>query len=143
MHIINNTVVGFYKTSVVKYKNHNNEDTPYLFPVSFIVGNSAMQVAITYGSVERNFEVPQNFSYNNYRSKLKTVSVGNHLYSLLVGTDTVSYTDYLEREIQTTLKELIYCLIPELNEMGFPFMRIANNDSISRETIEVEPLYEN
>ena len=58
LHIVDNQVVGFYKTHSIKYKNTYNEDISYLFPITFNFINNKIETTITFGSVERNFTIP-------------------------------------------------------------------------------------
>jgi hypothetical protein len=123
-HIFNNTVVGFYKTSVVKYKNVKDEDTSYLFPTTFRFIDNKIETIMTFGSVDRNFEIPRNVNGTEYGTNLQTVSVGNHLYKLLIGRQENEYID----------TKVFICIIEALDNIGFPFMRIANNESIRQNT---------
>jgi hypothetical protein len=128
LHVINDTVVGFYKTQHMKYKNKNAEETSYLFPTTFRNLNNSIHTTVVVGSVERNFEVPTIYRWSNYATKLEILSVQTHLYKLLAITQHVQPADedYYEGCIGLNIK-MIMDSIYQLNEIGFPFMRISNN----------------
>jgi hypothetical protein len=130
LHILNNSVVGFYKTKVVKYKNIKNEDTSYLFPTTFRLINNKIETVMTFGSVNRNFEIPKNINGTEYGTILHTLSVGNHLYKLLVGRQFIEDEDIGIQIKGFELKSFI-CIIEALDSIGFPFIRITNNESFS------------
>jgi hypothetical protein len=126
LQIENDAVVGFYKTRVVKYKNTENEDVSYLFPTTFRVVDNVIKTTMTFGSVERNFILPSNIngveSYpDSYTMNLKTVGVGNHLYNLLIA-EMYGFLD----------TKPFVCIIEDLNNRGFPFIRITSSIKSSR-----------
>lgn len=130
LHILNNSVVGFYKTKVVKYKNIKNEETSYLFPTTFRLINNKIETFMTFGSVVRNFEIPNNINGTEYGTVLQTVSVGNHLYKLLVGRQFIEDEDMGVQIKGFELKSFV-CIIEALDYVGFPFIRITNNEAIN------------
>lgn len=40
LHIVNNSVVGFYKTHTIKYMNIKGKEESYLFPTTFEYNNN-------------------------------------------------------------------------------------------------------
>lgn len=133
LHIIDDTVVGFYKTIEIKYNNIKNEEISYLFPTTFRWLNGKLHTTIVFGSVDRHFIIPSiDHLYTKYGMKLSTMNVSNHLYKLLIATQ------YIENEEDENivngfeLKSIVN-VISYLNEIGFPFMRITNNTSIKLE----------
>lgn len=133
LHILNNSVVGFYKTKVIKYKNHKNEDVSYLFPTTFRLINNRIETIMTFGSVDRNFQIPKDINGTEYGTILQTVNIGNHLYKLLIGRQFLEDEDVGVQIKGFELKSFI-CIIEALNNIGFPFMRITNNEAIIKST---------
>lgn len=132
LHIINDTVVGFYKTQHIKYKNLKGEETSYLFPTTFRDMHGLVHTTMVVGSVERNFEIPKIYQFDdNYGTKLQTLGVQSHLYKLLsitqyIQSDNDDYYDECDGMNIKMLMDFIY----QLNHIGFPFMRITNNNSL-------------
>lgn len=133
LHIINDNVVGFYKTKEVKYKNINNEEVSYLFPTTFKTINGCIQTTMVFGSVERNFEAPR-LNGTGYGTELITLGVGTHLYKLLAGQQYISSDDeeFVFSEYGLYIKSFI-CIIEALDGIGFPFIRITNNSNIEKD----------
>lgn len=126
IHIVNDTVVCFYKTIFVKYTNKNNEKISYLFPTTFRYSNNKIHTSMVFGSVERSFQLPNGINGVGYGTELKLYSVNNHLYSLFVGENILdTTTEYFHFNIKSYMG-----IIEHLDKMGFPFMRITNNDAL-------------
>lgn len=119
----NNTITGFYKTRVVKYTNAKQEQVSYLFPTTFKIIGGSVHTMMTFGSVTRKFQVPYRLNGTGHGTELSAIRVNGHFYSLLVATQ-----QYVEWDGVDT-KSFI-CIIEALNKIGFPFMRIANNNSV-------------
>lgn len=127
LHIINNKVVGFYKTKYVRYKDKNDKSISYLFPTTFEIEDDKIKTTIIFGSVERDFEV-EDVNGTGFDTYLETFSVGNHLYKLL---GLIQYDELSNNYLDYRIKPIV-CVIESLNAMKFPFMRIANNKSIEK-----------
>ncbi len=127
IHIVDNTVVCFYQTMVVKYKNKKNEDSSYLFPTTFRYLNNKIYTTMVFGSVERGFLIPNNVNGVGDGTELKLYSVNNHLYNLLVGENI---SDPNTENFEIHMMKSYVCIIEHLDHIGFPFMRITNNNSI-------------
>jgi hypothetical protein len=130
LHIIDNSVVCFYKTHTIKYTNVNNQIVSYLFPTTFSFRNGKLETSMIFGSVERNFTVPrlkEDCSYSD-GTILTTIGVGNHLYKLVIAyqSNEVKNKDYNEL---INIKPF-QCAILGLDQIGFPFMRITNSNNI-------------
>lgn len=132
IHIINNQVVGFYKTKYVLYEDKNGKLKSYLFPTTFEMIGNRIKTTMIFGSVERNFQVEEvNGTGDN--TSLKTINVGNHIYKLLVAEQ---YEKALDKKIYNypigfRIKPFV-AIIESLSHMKFPFMRITNNDAIDK-----------
>jgi hypothetical protein len=131
LHIINNEVVGFYKTRVVTYRSSSDISTSYLFPTTFRLINNRIENTMTFGSVERNFTIPKGINGTDFGTTLQLMGVGNHIYKLLVGRQYIEYEDDRFPFEVFEIKSYI-CIIQALDSIDFPFMRIANNESINR-----------
>lgn len=134
LHIINDSVIGFYKTQIIKYENSNGEKVSYLFPTTFKEINGLIYTTMMIGSVERNFELPKIHHFSeNYGTKLQTINVQSHLYKLLAITQYIQLgnDDYYDECNGLNIKMLMDSIY-QLNNLGFPFMRITNNESIKR-----------
>ena len=127
LHIVNNNVVGFYKTIYVTYEDVNKNTKPYLFPTTFKFVNNRIHTTMVFGSVISNFTVPHNINGTGYGTKLVTLGVGNHLYKLLTAIQTDSPNNFNEYSFH--LKAFMGIIL-DLESAGFPFMRIADNTSI-------------
>ena len=130
LHILDNRVVGFYKTQTVAYTNAHGEISFYLFPITFSYRNSKFEISMTFGSVERDFivpKLPENCTYTD-ETILTTVGVGNHLYKLLVAyqSNEIRNDDYEEL---INIKSF-QCAILGLEQISFQFLRITNNNNI-------------
>lgn len=126
LHILNDRVVGFYKTRVVKYKNNRNQEMSYLFPTTFRVVNNNLEIVMTLGSVDRHFIVPNNINGTEFGTELDTLNVQNHLYKLLIAKQLKDKNDPLALDIKSFV-----CIIEALDNIGFPFMRIEHDTSRS------------
>ena len=126
--IVNNKVVAFYQTSSVCYINSNEEEIPYLFPVTFSYERGKIKTRMVFGSVTEDFYVPK-VSNSIYGVNLITNRVGFHDYQLLMAVQ-----DDLEAYEGFYLKPFM-ALIAELDGLGFPFMRIANKNSIMKDQV--------
>jgi hypothetical protein len=123
LHIIDNQVVGFYKTHTVKYKNAQNNDISYLFPVTITFNNNKIETTMTFGSVERNFIIP-NLLGTITGIELITIPIYPHLYNLLsVKQSQKNEMGYIDIKAMQTI-------IATLEAIDFPFMRITNNNSL-------------
>jgi hypothetical protein len=124
----NNSIICFYKTIELKYLDSKNNNISYLFPTTFRVVNGQILVNMVLGSVYGDFVVPENINGTFINSKhymgsvqLKKFNVGYHSYHLLciegIGNlfDTKPYQ----------------CIMIDLYNIGFPFMRITNNGSMN------------
>lgn len=134
LHIINDTVVGFYKTMVIKYKNKKGEEKSYLFPTTFRNVNGLIHTTMVVGSVERNFEIPRLYQFDdNHGTKLQTYGIQSHLYKLLAITQYIKSNngDYYDGCDGLNIKMLMDSIY-HLDLLGFPFMRITNNDSLEK-----------
>ncbi len=132
LHIIDETVIGFYKTQIVKYENSNGEKTSYLFPTTFKLIDGLIHTTMIVGSVERSFLTPKIYdSHQKYGTNLQIIGVQSHLYNLLAITQyiQVDNDDYYEQCNGLNIKMLMDCIY-QLNQLGFPFMRITNNESL-------------
>jgi hypothetical protein len=130
LHIINDTVVGFYKTQHIKYENMKGEETSYLFPTTFRNVNGLIHTTMVVGSVERNFKIPRIHQFDdNYGTKLQTFGIQSHLYKLLSITQYIQLNncDYYDECEGFNIKMLMDS-IHQLDRIGFPFMRITNNN---------------
>lgn len=137
LHIVDNQVVGFYKTHSIKYKNTYKEDVSYLFPTTFIFTNNTIEIMVTFGSVERNFIAPNilgEYICRNNNVELVTIPIYPHLYKLLA----VKYSSIDKNQDIYFNKELA-SIISTLEGIGFPFIRITNNNSLFNK--EVTNLY--
>ena len=119
----NNTITGFYKTQVVKYTNVKQEEVSYLFPTTFKIIGGNVHTTMIFGSVARNFEVPYRLNGTGHGTELSAVRVNGHVYSLLIATQ--QYVEWGAIDIKSFI-----CIIEALDIIGFPFMRIANNNSV-------------
>jgi hypothetical protein len=133
LHILNNTVVGFYKTQFLKYKDIKGNEVSYLFPITFMFNNGKMEISMTFGSVERNFQMPIDIECFNIgvdvEANLVTIGVGNHLYKLLVLKIGINNTE--TKEFGFLGIKVFIDMIAQLKWIGFPFMRIATNNTLS------------
>ncbi len=130
LHIINNSVVGFYKTHSIKYYNAKGMEESYLFPTTFIFNNGKIETSMVLGSVERNFKIPVNNEIENgsfNETNLVTSGVGYHLYKLLIAEQRLNHTPHDFGLINIKAFMLV---IFGLDQIGFPFMRITNNKSL-------------
>ncbi len=125
LHIVNNQVAGFYKTLVVKYKDCKGDDVSYLFPTTFVFRDGKIQISMVLGSVTRDFVLEKKIHGTGDGTELSTVTVSPHLYKLLIANNQKSEeTHYLD-----VLKSFML-IIEDLNRMGFPFIRIAQDKQI-------------
>lgn len=126
LHIVNNKVVSFFKTRVVKYKDTNGNDVSYLFPTTFVFNNGQIQTSMVFGSVARNFKLTRkiNGTGTDTGTELSTISVESHLYKLLVANQFVTDPEYFPH-IKGVNRKSFICIIEDLERIGFPFMRIA------------------
>ena len=124
LRVVNNKVVAFYQTISVKYLNSNGEQTPYLFPVTFSYEGGKIKTTMVFGSVTDNFRVPK-VEATAYGLTLMAPHVGFHYYKLLIAVqnDLEGYEGFYLKPFMA--------LISELGGLGFPFMRIADNNSIN------------
>ncbi len=128
LHIMNNSVVGFYKTRAVKYDNIKGIKESYLFPTTFIFNNEKIETSMVLGSVERNFQIPVLDYSVAFETNLITSGVGYHLYKLLIAKQRLNNT---ENELFGLINiKAFMSAISDLEDMGFPFMRITNNKAI-------------
>lgn len=130
LHIINNQVVGFYKTIYVGYKDSNDKPKSYLFPTTFELVNNRIRTTMIFGSVERNFEIKNHINGTESGTNIITLGVGNHLYKLLAAVQYNSEIDVPEHHAKGFATKPFMAIIEALDHMKFPFIRITNNDSI-------------
>ncbi len=132
LHIMDNSVVGFYKTQSIKYDNIHGEKESYLFPTTFVFNNGKIETSMVLGSVKRNFQIPRNDSINYAReveTNLVTSGVGRHVYKLLIAKQRLDDIDNEEVDSMINIKSFMH-VISGLDDTGFPFMRITNNKAI-------------
>lgn len=92
--------------------------------------DNKFHITMVFGSVERSFEIPTHVNGTQDSAELKLMSVSGHLYSLLVGINIVDVNEnYMHLNLNKIVKPYV-CIIEHLDRLGFPFMRITNNDSI-------------
>ncbi len=128
LHIMNNSVVGFYKTRAVKYDNIKGIKESYLFPTTFIFNNGKIETSMVLGSVEKYFQIPIIKYAIDFETNLVTSGVGNHLYKLLIAKQRL---DNSKSELGGLINTKAFmAAISDLEDMGFPFMRITNNKAI-------------
>lgn len=128
--IIDNNVLGFYKTHYIKYINKKGFEESYLFPVTFTLekNDTVVSVSAILGYVYPDSQISE-ISYINSGLQegaiLMTESIGNHLYKNLIFKHSMEIVKgRLSARIMSlkVLGNAIYAL----NEIGFPFMKIAN-----------------
>lgn len=130
LRIMNNSVVGFYKTHTVKYDNIHGITESYLFPTTFIFNNGKIETSMVLGSVEKYFQIPILQYAIDFETNLVTSGVSNHLHKLLIAKQRL---DNSENELGCLINTKAFmAAISELDSMGFPFMRITNNDALIR-----------
>ena len=130
LHIINNQVIGFYKTFCVGYKDSNDKPKSYLFPTTFELVNNRIRTTMIFGSVERNFKIKNYIHGTGSGTNIITLGVGNHLYKLLAAVQYNSEVDIPSHHAKGFETKPFMAIIEALDYMNFPFMRITNNDSI-------------
>ena len=128
LKVINNKVVGFYKTRYVFYENYRGEKRSYLFPTTFSLENGKVKTTMVFGSVTDDFCVP-NVQGTGEGTELVTASVGFHHYKLLMAIQ--HELDQPEMGMYGFHYKSFAGIIVGLDNLGFPFMRIAERDSIN------------
>ena len=122
LHIINNSVVGFYKTHTIKRRNKQS----YLFPITCTFANGKLHTTMTFGSVQRNFVLPQNneiIMAQEAGVDLKILTINNHIYKLL----TAQQSSLLSSDIRhdSINVKAFMAIILGLANIDFPFIRVA------------------
>ena len=130
--IINNSVVGFYKTHTVKHINHSGCVESYLFPITFTLKDDEINVTAVLGSVHKEFRInsiPFLESDLGEGAILTMQNIENHLYENLIFRHSMKITnDRLSRRIMS-LKALANT-ISNLSRVGFPFIKITNSGAL-------------
>ena len=125
LHIINNSVVGFYKTHTVKRRNQQ----AYLFPITCSFANGKLHTTMTFGSVQRNFILPRNdeiIMAQKAGVDLNMLTINNHIYKLLTAQqNSILSSDIRHDSINV---KAFMAIILGLANIDFPFIRIAISD---------------
>ena len=126
LQINNNKVVGFYKTMYVLDPSGIGEDRPYLFPTTFSFENGKVKTTMVFGSVREDFYIPK-VEGTGFGTELITASVGFHHYKLLMAVQHDNGSHVFNGGVHV---KAFMGIILDLAGLGFPFMRIADNESI-------------
>ncbi len=128
MSIIDNSVVGFYKTHTVKYIDHSGYVQSYLFPITFTLKDNEVNVTALLGFVNRDFQtygIPRLKSDLGEGAILTVENIENHLYKNLIFNHSMQISnDILSTRIMS-LKVLSNTIL-KLSQIGFPFIKITN-----------------
>jgi len=125
LYIVDNKVVGYYKTKVIKYQDFYDNTCSYLFPVEFIFIDGVIETTMFFGFVDKLFLLP-NLNGTKVDTKLILIESSDGLYNKLFAKQSgVCSWGYINTKS-------FVCLIESLNYIGFPFMKIATNDSLSK-----------
>ena len=113
LHIVNNQIIGFYKTFYIKYMLEDKEMS-YYFPLTFNIVDNKLIITAIFGSVSRNYILPK----LDYDLPLELFQVNNHLYKLLgmklVVNDWKNFINF----------KPFMSAIEQLDRLKFSFMRI-------------------
>lgn len=131
IHIVDNQVIGFYKTIHTKYKDTFNKDVSYLFPTTFKWEDNYLKTTMVFGSVDRKF---QNIKVNGtgFGTELKTKDVYPHYYKLIAAEQVNKEKWEYYGELNLKAFQVI---IEALARIGFPFMRITNNANMKQDDL--------
>ena len=138
LSILNDRVVGFYKTKIVKYENPKGTMTSYLFPTTFHFEKDNVIVHMLLGSVKNNFKIPDNSNIKNatdYDVVLKIVNVGNHTYKHLIAQQTNKIPKMINgrRSPLFMHQKILTFVILGLSQTGFPFIQITDGSSLQED----------
>jgi len=132
LSILNDSVVGFYKTHSIKYKNKKGFEESYFFPTTFSLKEDNVITSMLLGCVSKDFQIPYHSEIENairYGVNLKIIDVENHTYKHLIAQETSKIPEG-RLGYRFIHPKTFGFIILGLSSVGFPFIQIPSKNSL-------------